>query len=146
MLYARLITPAITARTLSRKTSIPCRSASIYGSAIRDLTSSSLRFNNKNNYGTSTRRSLYATTLRQQSSSPPNTIDAPISTTPALTPPPSWLDKLPSAVKWTRPYFELSRLDKPIGSWLLYWPCGRSRQLSQPRAHMYITSSLMIVF
>lgn len=46
------------------------------------------------------------------------------STTTALTPPPSWLDKLPTSLRWSRPYFELSRLDKPIGSWLLYWPCG----------------------
>lgn len=28
---------------------------------------------------------------------------------------------VPAAV---RPYFELARLDKPIGTWLLYWPCG----------------------
>ena len=37
----------------------------------------------------------------------------------------SWLDRLPASLHWTRPYFQLSRLDKPIGSWLLYWPCGR---------------------
>lgn len=41
-------------------------------------------------------------------------------------PPPSWLDKLPQRLRWTRPYFDLARLDKPIGSWLLYWPCGES--------------------
>ena len=32
----------------------------------------------------------------------------------------SWVE---SAPKFTRPYLQLMRLDRPIGSWLLFWPC-----------------------
>ena len=31
-----------------------------------------------------------------------------------------WMDALPGA---TRPYLQLMRLDRPIGTWLLFWPC-----------------------
>lgn len=53
------------------------------------------------------------------------------STTSATTPPPvkkedrivynSWLDHLPKKIA---PYAYLTRIDKPIGTWLLFWPCG----------------------
>lgn len=33
----------------------------------------------------------------------------------------NWVDTL--APEWTRPYFRLSRADRPIGTWLLYLPC-----------------------
>lgn len=32
----------------------------------------------------------------------------------------SWVE---SAPKFVRPYLQLMRLDRPIGSWLLFWPC-----------------------
>jgi 4-hydroxybenzoate polyprenyltransferase len=32
----------------------------------------------------------------------------------------SWVD---SAPKFIRPYLRLMRLDRPIGAWLLFWPC-----------------------
>ena len=32
----------------------------------------------------------------------------------------SWVDAMPAAVQ---PYLRLMRLDRPIGSWLLFWPC-----------------------
>jgi 4-hydroxybenzoate polyprenyltransferase len=32
----------------------------------------------------------------------------------------SWVDDAPRALQ---PYFRLMRLDRPIGAWLLYWPC-----------------------
>ena len=35
--------------------------------------------------------------------------------------PSNWVDRLPAA--W-RPYARLARFDRPIGSWLLFWPCG----------------------
>jgi hypothetical protein len=38
--------------------------------------------------------------------------------------PKTWLDRLPSALQPMKPYLELTRIDKPIGTWLLYWPCG----------------------
>lgn len=59
-------------------------------------------------------------------------------------PPPSWLDHLPRSLTWTRPYFELSRLDKPIGSWLLYWPCGEtSKAVVQPVVESLTASSFI---
>lgn len=33
----------------------------------------------------------------------------------------SWVDRLP--MRW-RPYARLARLDRPIGTWLLFWPCA----------------------
>ena len=33
----------------------------------------------------------------------------------------SWVERLP--VRW-RPYARLARFDRPIGTWLLYWPCA----------------------
>ena len=35
--------------------------------------------------------------------------------------PASWVDALPAAV---RPYARLARFDRPIGTWLLFWPCA----------------------
>ncbi|CAO3703546.1 unnamed protein product [Rhizopus stolonifer] len=35
----------------------------------------------------------------------------------------SWIDRLPE--KWA-PYAFLTRIDKPIGTWLLFWPCAWS--------------------
>lgn len=35
--------------------------------------------------------------------------------------PSNWVDRLPAS--W-RPYARLARFDRPIGSWLLFWPCG----------------------
>jgi 4-hydroxybenzoate polyprenyltransferase len=32
----------------------------------------------------------------------------------------SWVEASPNAI---RPYLQLMRLDRPIGSWLLFWPC-----------------------
>jgi 4-hydroxybenzoate polyprenyltransferase len=42
----------------------------------------------------------------------------------------SWLDWLPS---WLRPYGVLARWDRPIGSWLLLWPCWWGMALATPR-------------
>ncbi|MCB9993272.1 MAG: 4-hydroxybenzoate octaprenyltransferase [Hyphomicrobiaceae bacterium] len=36
----------------------------------------------------------------------------------------NWVDHL--APVWARPYLRLSRLDRPIGFWLLLWPCAFS--------------------
>jgi len=32
----------------------------------------------------------------------------------------SWVDRTPAAI---RPFLRLMRMDRPIGSWLLFWPC-----------------------
>ncbi len=39
---------------------------------------------------------------------------------PADAIPQSWVDRAPSGVQ---PYLRLMRLDRPIGTWLLFWPC-----------------------
>ena len=41
----------------------------------------------------------------------------------------SWLDWLPV---WLRPYGVLARWDRPIGSWLLLWPCWWGVALASP--------------
>src|SRR5215470_10953953 len=39
---------------------------------------------------------------------------------PADAVPASWVDAAPITMQ---PYLRLMRLDRPIGAWLLYWPC-----------------------
>ena len=41
----------------------------------------------------------------------------------APAPPATWVDRLPQPV---RPYLYLTRIDKPIGTLLLYYPCSES--------------------
>lgn len=38
----------------------------------------------------------------------------------------NWLDHLPPKMA---PYAFLTRIDKPIGTWLLFWPCGNYLEL-----------------
>jgi 4-hydroxybenzoate polyprenyltransferase len=45
----------------------------------------------------------------------------------------NWVDT--SAPSWSRPYLRLSRLDRPIGSWLLLMPCWWSLALAVGIAH-----------
>jgi 4-hydroxybenzoate polyprenyltransferase len=40
--------------------------------------------------------------------------------TPADAVPNSWVDQMPREMQ---PYLRLARLDRPIGTWLLFWPC-----------------------
>src|SRR6266436_8318004 len=40
----------------------------------------------------------------------------------------NWVDTC--APQWSRPYLRLSRLDRPIGSWLLLMPCWWSAALA----------------
>lgn len=51
-------------------------------------------------------------------------IPPPTALPPAPYPLPPWIHRLPSSLRWTHPYVSLARMDKPIGTWLLYWPCG----------------------
>jgi hypothetical protein len=50
---------------------------------------------------------------------------------PAPPAPSSILDRLPAFAKPIKPYLDLTRIDKPIGTLLLYWPCG------EPRLHAF---------
>jgi 4-hydroxybenzoate polyprenyltransferase len=45
----------------------------------------------------------------------------------------NWVDT--RAPRWSRPYLRLSRLDRPIGSWLLLMPCWWSAALAAGIAH-----------
>ncbi|HEX4408673.1 MAG TPA: 4-hydroxybenzoate octaprenyltransferase [Xanthobacteraceae bacterium] len=45
----------------------------------------------------------------------------------------NWVDTI--APSWSRPYLRLSRLDRPIGSWLLLLPCWWSSALAAVAAH-----------
>ena len=45
----------------------------------------------------------------------------------------NWVDT--RAPSWSRPYLRLSRLDRPIGSWLLLMPCWWSAALAAVIAH-----------
>jgi 4-hydroxybenzoate polyprenyltransferase len=45
----------------------------------------------------------------------------------------NWVDR--RAPLWSRPYLRLSRLDRPIGSWLLLLPCWWSAALAAGSAH-----------
>jgi 4-hydroxybenzoate polyprenyltransferase len=45
----------------------------------------------------------------------------------------NWVDR--TAPAWSRPYLRLSRLDRPIGSWLLLMPCWWSAALAASVAH-----------
>jgi 4-hydroxybenzoate polyprenyltransferase len=45
----------------------------------------------------------------------------------------NWVDTV--APSWLRPYLRLSRLDRPIGSWLLLLPCWWSSALAAIAAH-----------
>lgn len=40
----------------------------------------------------------------------------------------NWVDRY--APDWLRPYARLARWDRPIGFWLLFWPCGFSLALA----------------
>jgi len=43
-----------------------------------------------------------------------------------LVAPGTWLDRMPKSIQ---PYLYLTRIDKPIGTWLLFWPCGMHKGL-----------------
>ncbi|MBR1125767.1 4-hydroxybenzoate octaprenyltransferase [Bradyrhizobium lablabi] len=55
----------------------------------------------------------------------------------------NWVDT--HAPLWSRPYLRLSRLDRPIGSWLLLMPCWWAAALSAAIAHDIKSLPLHIV-
>ena len=55
----------------------------------------------------------------------------------------NWVDT--RAPLWSRPYLRLSRLDRPIGSWLLLMPCWWSAALAAGVAHDVSRLPLMLV-
>ena len=55
----------------------------------------------------------------------------------------NWVDT--RAPLWSRPYLRLSRLDRPIGSWLLLMPCWWSAALAAGIAHDVSRLPLILV-
>lgn len=90
---------------------------------ISSLKLTNLKFQNK------TTRIKIINRFQSTSSVPPPSPSTPTSNSTSSTaiikaPIPPWAKHLPSKLKWTHPYLSLARLDKPIGTWLLFWPCG----------------------
>ncbi|GHJ84338.1 hypothetical protein NliqN6_0740 [Naganishia liquefaciens] len=56
--------------------------------------------------------------------------------------PTSILDRLPGFAKPLKPYLELTRIDKPIGTLLLYWPCAWSITMASTANHLPVTMPL----
>jgi len=54
---------------------------------------------------------------------------------------PKFVSNCPSPVQ---PFLRLARLDKPIGTWLLFWPCGWSLCLATPAGQLPDLSMLAI--
>ena len=45
-----------------------------------------------------------------------------------------WIERSPFLPNAIKPYLLLARLDKPVGIWLLLWPCVWSTALAAPHA------------
>ena len=56
----------------------------------------------------------------------------------------NWVDT--RAPPWSRPYLRLSRLDRPIGSWLLLMPCWWSVGLAGMRTEHFPSVSHIVLF
>lgn len=56
----------------------------------------------------------------------------------------NWVDTL--APEFTRPYLRLARADRPIGTWLLLWPCCWSLALSGGTGNLAVDLWYLILF
>ncbi|KAK9767294.1 4-hydroxybenzoate polyprenyltransferase, mitochondrial [Basidiobolus ranarum] len=54
----------------------------------------------------------------------------------------TWIDHLPSSIA---PYFYLTRIDKPTGTWLLYWPCAWSISMATYAHNLPVQDSLKMM-
>ncbi|KAG6336341.1 hypothetical protein ID866_2736 [Astraeus odoratus] len=63
--------------------------------------------------------------------------DGPVSTVPSS--PTTWIDRLPARI---RPYLHLTRIDKPIGTLLLFYPCTWSITMASYALEAPLTTSL----
>ena len=50
--------------------------------------------------------------------------------------PDNWVDLY--APRAIRPYLRLMRADRPVGTWLLFWPCAWSITLAAPQTGQYV--------
>jgi len=62
---------------------------------------------------------------------------------PADAVPVSWVDRVPAAL---RPYLRLARADRPIGIWLLLWPCWWSILLATTQVSVGFWWSLYVLW
>lgn len=69
---------------------------------------------------------------------------APDSRKPLDAPAISWVDWFHPA--WLRPYLRLMRADRPIGIWLLLWPCWASAALAVPHGGGWISLWHAVLF
>jgi 4-hydroxybenzoate polyprenyltransferase len=67
----------------------------------------------------------------------------PVEVKPADAAPVSWVDRAPAAV---RPYLRLARADRPIGIWLLLWPCWWSILLATTQVSVGFWWSLYVLW
>lgn len=58
--------------------------------------------------------------------------------------PASWIDRF--APQWSKGYLKLARLDRPIGTWLLLWPCLWAILLAESASHFTVSAELFILF
>ncbi|KAF9353736.1 Para-hydroxybenzoate--polyprenyltransferase, mitochondrial precursor (PHB:polyprenyltransferase) [Mortierella sp. AD094] len=56
--------------------------------------------------------------------------------------PSTWLDRMPESLQ---PYLYLTRIDKPIGTWLLFWPCAWGITMASYGASLPWTSTLYTI-
>src|SRR5262249_46184558 len=56
--------------------------------------------------------------------------------------PSGWVDRAPAGL---RPYFRLMRLDRPIGIWLLFWPCVFGLILGAVADHRIFPNALSVI-
>ncbi|OZJ03608.1 hypothetical protein BZG36_03699 [Bifiguratus adelaidae] len=109
--------------------------------STRSLTPALLHWN-KTSPMLSVFRLKHRPVLTQLLHRPSTTTSTSITTNPTTPTPPAnygtWLDKMPSS--W-RPYLYLMRLDKPIGTWLLYWPCAWSISMAAYGEHLSVSSA-----
>ena len=63
---------------------------------------------------------------------------------PADAAPSTWVDAYAPA--WTQPYLRLARADRPIGVWLLLWPCWWSILLATSQTPFHFVSVLYVLW
>ena len=82
------------------------------------------------------------TPIRALSTPPPRCTEKQGPTTIASSDPPIWTwvdDYLPTIIQ---PYARLARVDKPIGTWLLLWPCAWSTAIAAEVGHFPVPKLL----
>ncbi|ANB14963.1 4-hydroxybenzoate octaprenyltransferase [Sugiyamaella lignohabitans] len=115
------------------------RSASLLGLNLR-LSTNGIRFSSSDNRPGNATNATTATGAASEIVSPMVTSATAAVATPTL--PQRFVNSLPLSVK---PYAELMRLDKPIGTWLLYSPCTVAITMAAYHTGAPITQTLWML-